>query len=59
MNSVYSNFSLTIIPTVPLDENNIILITFPIEISLPKTDEEFNCKINEKNLVSSVFCYRN
>lgn len=59
INSAVSNFTFLITPTVPINNSHVLIVTFPPEITLPKSSSSFLCVSPDTNVIQSVSCQIN
>lgn len=43
VNSNITSYTVTMVPTVPVWEQNLILVTFPPQIEIPDSKQLFDC----------------
>ena len=55
-NAKRTDYTLTMVPTVPVWENNLILITMPDQIALPDSSVSLDCTSIFTNLLADVRC---
>ena len=56
INSQRTSFEINMVPSVPVKSNNVILVTFPPQMSVPATDSELGCSSVFTNLIASISC---
>jgi hypothetical protein len=55
-NAARTNYTFTMVPSIPITYTNFILMTFPSQIILPTNSSDFNCTSSFSALLSSVTC---
>ena len=55
-NTMRVMYKFTIVSTVPLKQGNVILITFPKQSKLPKSDSDYRCKSNTRSYIKALTC---
>lgn len=55
-NAKITDYTLTLVPTVPVWENNLILITYPAQIKLPENSVQLDCSTVFAVLLADVRC---
>lgn len=55
-NAAHTNYTFTMVPSIPITSTNFILMTFPSQITLPTNSSDFNCTSSFTALLSSVMC---
>lgn len=55
-NAAVTDYTITMVPTVPVWEQSVILITFPSQIELPDIPQRLDCFSIFKSLLADVRC---
>ena len=55
-NSAVTDYTITMVPTVPVWPQNVILITFPAQIELPTESTSLGCSTVFSSLLADVRC---
>ena len=56
VNSKKVTYEFTMMPSVPVNRGNEILITFPPQISLPTKSKDLKCSSTYSNLLKNTWC---
>lgn len=56
VNAAINTYRFQITPTVPVTEDNYIIIQFPAEIRLPSKESALDCFSEDTNIFISVKC---
>lgn len=56
VNARLTDYTITMVPTVPVWEQNLLLITFPAQIKLPASESELDCSTVFTSLIEDLQC---
>lgn len=56
VNAKMTNYTITMVPTVPVWEQNLLLITFPAQIKLPASASDLDCSTVFTSLIEDMRC---
>ena len=55
-NARSTTYTLTLVPSVPVQQENLIMVSFPEQIALPEDQSELACSSSFTSLIDSVTC---
>ena len=58
-NAKLVDYTITLVPSVPIKQTNLILITFPPQMMLPENIEDLRCEFTFSSAIESVSCSYN
>jgi hypothetical protein len=56
VNSVITDYTFTIVPTVPVASGSVVFITFPEQIQIPAEARDFDCSSSFTSLIKQASC---
>lgn len=56
INARLTDYAITMVPTVPVWDQNLILITFPAQIKLPASSVDLDCTTAFTSLIEDIRC---
>lgn len=59
VNAAVTSYTFTITPSVPVTEDHYVIIKFPSEITLPKTESTLACRSDDTAIFNDVKCFLN
>ena len=59
VNAAITSYTFTITASVPITENNYVIIKFPSQITLPTSESSLACKSDDTAIFNDVKCFLN